>query len=102
MPIFTVETQLLTTEEEWKVVHKPNHAELKQDIEVLLKNVIKATSVVPRIEGVFRKDRQEVLDNIYAMIEEHDRSGNSKPPDKVAPIQQKVYANNYSNLTKQE
>ena len=53
---------------------------------------------------MFRKDRQKVLDDLRAQIEEHDRSGNSKPPDRIAPIQAKVYGsgNNYANYTKEE
>ena len=77
MPIFTVETVLDTTQDEWKVIHSPNHAKLKQDIEKLLTNVVQATSVVQRIEGVFRKDRQNILDDYRARIEEVDRSGTS-------------------------
>ena len=40
VPIFTVETQLITSGEEWKVIHRPNHSELKADIDKLLAHVI--------------------------------------------------------------
>lgn len=43
VPIFTVETVLDTNQDEWKVCHNPNHAQLKQDIERLLYSVVKAT-----------------------------------------------------------
>jgi len=76
VPIFTVETVLDTTQDEWKVCHSPNHARLKADIEKLLKNVVQATSVVKRIEGVFRKDRQEILDQDFKTIEAADKAGN--------------------------
>ena len=75
MPIFTVETKLDTTQDEWKVIHQPNHAQLKTDIEKLLKNILNVTCVVPRIEGIFRKDRQSILDEYRNQIDEHDRSG---------------------------
>lgn len=57
MPIFTVETVLDTNQDNWKVLHVPNHATLKEDIERLLHSIVKVTSVVPKIEGIFRSDR---------------------------------------------
>lgn len=103
MPIFTVETVLDTTQDEWKVCHSPNHARLKADIEKLLKNVVQATSVVKRIEGVFRKDRQLILDGQFKSIDVADKAGSvSQLPQTVAVLMQQVYGNNYANLTKDE
>jgi len=103
VPIFTVETVLDTSNEEWKVCHNPNHAQLKNDIERLLHDIVKATSVVPRIEGVFRKDRQKILDDFRTQIAENERSGNlGSMPQAVTIIMQKVYGNNYANMTKEE
>ena len=92
-----------TNQDEWKVCHNPNHATLKQDIEHLLYSIVKATQVVPRIEGVFRADRQAILDEYLKMIDDADRAGTStNMPVAVSQIMNKVYANNYSNLTKEE
>ena len=103
VPIFTIETVLDTTQDEWKVCHNPDHPKLKRDIENLLNTVIQATSVVKRVEGVFRKDRQEILDGYRKMIDDADRSGSSSHiPDSVQVIIQKVYGSNYSNMTKEE
>lgn len=103
MPIFFVETVLDTSQDEWKVCHNPNHAMLKEDIEKLLYYIVKATAVVPRIEGVFRSDRQAILDEYMKMIDDADRAGTStNMPVAVSSIMNKVYANNYSNLSKEE
>ena len=75
--------------------HSPNHARLKADIEKLLKNVVQATSVVKRIEGVFRKDRQEILDGNFKQIDTADRAGTvSQLPQAVNVMMQQVYGNN--------
>ena len=103
MPIFTIETVLDTTQDEWKVCHNPDHPKLKKDIENLLDSVIQATSVVKRVEGVFRKDRQAILDGYRKLIDDADRAGTqSGIPDSVQVIIQKVYGSNYANLTKDE
>jgi hypothetical protein len=103
VPIFTVETVLDTNQDEWKVCHNPNHAQLKMDIERLLYAIVKATSVVPRIEGVFRLDRQSILDDYRGMIDEADQAGTtSQMPVAVSTIMTKVFGNNYSNMTKEE
>lgn len=98
-----METKLDTTQDEWKVIHNPNHPQLKHDIEKMLTAVVKATSVVQRIEGVFRKDRQNILDEFKTRIEEVDRSGTSSGvPVQIMTIMTKVYGNNYSNMSKEE
>ena len=98
-----METVLDTSLDEWKVCHNPNHAMLKSDIDNLLYSIVKATIVVPRIEGVFRSDRQKILDEYLKMIDDADRAGTStNMPVAVSQIMNKVYANNYSNLTKEE
>ena len=59
--------------------------------------------MVRRIEGVFRKDRQAILDDYKARIEEVDRSGTSAGvPVQIMSIMTKVYGNNYSNMTKED
>lgn len=103
MPIFKIETELDVTQDEWKVNHNPTHAILKHDIEKLLVDVVRATKVVPRIEGVFRKDRQAIIDGYFEKILEADRNGsNSGVPPHIMAIMTKVYGNNFSNMTKEE
>jgi len=103
VPIFRVETVLDTKQDEWKVCHNPNHATLKHDIENLLYKTVKATSVVPRIENVFRKDRQAILDEYRSTIVEADKTGttNQMPPA-ISSIMQKVYKNNHSNMSPED
>ena len=85
------------------MIHNPNHPTLKHDIERLLVSVVQATSVVPRIEGVFRRDRQAILDDYRAKIAEVDRSGSTSGVDvRAVQMMQKVYGNNYSNMSKEE
>jgi len=96
VPIFTVETVLDTNQDEWKVCHDPSHAVLKHDIETLLYKIVKATSIVPRIENVSRKDRQAILDDYRRQIVEADKNGTTNQiPAEVQIIMSKVYGNNH-------
>ena len=103
VPIFTVETVLLTNPDDWKVLHEPNHAALKGDIDKLLRSIVKVTTVVPRIEGVFRKDRQKILDDYLQMIDDADKARSQQTmPVAVSTIMNKVYGNNYANQSQEE
>ena len=64
VPIFQVFLVIETENLEWKVKHDPSHPELKASIDQLINNIIKVTSVVPRIETEFRRDRSEILENL--------------------------------------
>lgn len=45
-----------------RVVTSPTHDTIKKTIANFIKQIIQVTSVVPRLEGVFRKDRDEVVE----------------------------------------
>ena len=62
MPIFRVYTVLDKEKNDWKVVNNPNHNKIKTEIGTFIKQIIQVTSVVPRLEGVFRKDRELIVD----------------------------------------
>ena len=60
---------------EWKVLHDPSHAVLKQEITNFMRDIIEVTRCVPRIEGVFRKDRQAVIDKMWVKRLEEEAAG---------------------------
>jgi hypothetical protein len=62
VPIFRVYTVLDKEKNDWKVVNNPNHTKIKTEIGSFIKQIIQVTSVVPRLEGVFRKDREVIVD----------------------------------------
>lgn len=62
VPIFRVFTILDKDKNEPKVVTQPTHDLIKKTIANFIKEIIQVTSVVPRLEGVFRKDRDEVVE----------------------------------------
>jgi len=65
VPIFRVFTVISTTpskdqDSEWTVVNEPSHAQLKTALVDFIRRISEATSVVPRLERVFR-DNYDVL-----------------------------------------
>ena len=60
---------------EWKTLHDPSHAVLKQEITNFMRDIIDVTRCVPRIEGVFRKDRQAVIDKMWVKRLEEEAAG---------------------------
>jgi hypothetical protein len=66
VPIFRVFTILEKDKSEPKVVTQPTHDTIKKTIANFIKQIIQVTSVVPRLEQVFRKDREEVVEILKA------------------------------------
>jgi len=69
MPIFKIYTVISDSpatdgDQEWHVVNDPSHNVLRQSIVEFIGFIIHTTSVVPRIESIFRKNH-EVLVNEY-------------------------------------
>jgi hypothetical protein len=57
--IFYVYTILnIDPSDKWNIVHEPTHEELKLELQGFMRKIIKVTSVVPRIERVFREKRE--------------------------------------------
>ena len=75
MPIFKIFTILDSSTDDWKTVHDPSHAVLKQEITKFMRDVVQVTTCVPRIEGVFRKDRQVIIDKMKEKRDEEEASG---------------------------
>jgi len=66
MPIFKIYTVIsnvpaLESDQDWQVVNEPTHAFLKHSIVEFIKKITDATSIIPRIEGVFRKEHEQLV-----------------------------------------
>jgi hypothetical protein len=75
VPIFKIFTVLDASHDEWKTVHEPSHAVLKAEITQFMRDVVKVTECIPRVEGVFRKDRQVIIDKMKEKRDEEEASG---------------------------
>lgn len=65
IPIFKIYTILQTKNEgNWTIIHDPAHEDLLTNINMFMQKIIQVTSVVPRIEKVFREKRAaKILEN---------------------------------------
>ena len=63
VPIFKVMTVLIIddTMPKWPVVHEPTHEEMQSSISRFIKKIIQVVRVVPRIEKIFREEREKKL-----------------------------------------
>ena len=61
--------------QKWPVVHEPTHDELLGNITNFIKKIIKVVRVVPRIEKVFREEREKKITVIKKEIEEAEKNG---------------------------
>jgi len=59
----------------WKIIHDPTHEDLKESIQVFMKQIIHVTRVVPRIEKIFRERRSKKISDIKKDLDEAERSG---------------------------
>ncbi len=77
VPIFKVMTVLIIDEsaQKWPVVHEPTHDEMLNSISRFIKKIIQVVRVVPRIEKVFREEREKKIALIKKEIEEAEKTG---------------------------
>ena len=77
MPLFRVYTVLKPDDsmQKWPVVHEPTHDELLSSITNFIKKIIKVVRVVPRIEKIFRDEREKKILVIKKEIEESEKNG---------------------------
>ena len=61
--------------QKWPVVHEPTHDELLSSITNFIKKIIKVVRVVPRIEKIFRDEREKKILVIKKEIEESEKNG---------------------------
>lgn len=61
--------------QKWPVVHEPTHDELLSSITNFIKKIIKVVRVVPRIEKIFRDEREKKISVIKKEIEESEKNG---------------------------
>jgi Dynein heavy chain, N-terminal region 1 len=77
VPIFKVMTVLIPDDSmpKWPVVHEPTHEEMQSSIQRFIKKIIQVVRVVPRIEKLFREEREKKIALIKKEIEEAEKSG---------------------------
>ena len=93
VPIFKVSTILDKDNSEPKVVTDPTHDVIKKTIAEFIFKIVQVTSVIPRLEGVFRKDREVVV----GKLKESELSGsgqqssniNMSEEEKIAAVNKK-------------
>lgn len=59
----------------WPVVHEPTHEEMQSSISRFIKKIIQVVRVVPRIEKIFREEREKKILVFKKEIEEAEKSG---------------------------
>jgi len=77
VPIFRVYTILdpAPHQASWKIIHDPTHDQLTTSIQMFMKQIIHVTRVVPRVEKIFRKRRDEKIAAIKKELDESEKSG---------------------------
>jgi hypothetical protein len=102
VPIFRVYTILdpAPHQASWRIVHDPTHDQLKTNIQHFIKQIIRVTRVVPRVERVFRRLRDEKIAAIKKELDESEKSGgNPAAAFAKAGVRQDA---NYQNLSEEE
>ena len=77
VPIFKVMTMLIPDESmpKWPVVHEPTHEEMQSSISRFIRKIIQVVRVVPRIEKIFREEREKKIAAIKKEIEDAEKNG---------------------------
>jgi hypothetical protein len=75
VPIFKVMSNLDPEDVNWKIFHDPTHEELKAGISGFIKKIIYVTRVIPRIEKIFREERDKKILVIKKEQEDAEKTG---------------------------
>ena len=75
VPIFKVMSNLDPDDVNWRIYHDPTHDELKNNVSNFIKKIIHVTRVIPRIEKVFRDEREKKISVIKKEMEESEKNG---------------------------
>ena len=77
VPIFKVMTVLIPDDSmpKWPVVHEPTHEEMQTSVSRFIKKIIQVVKVVPRIERIFREEREKKIALIKKEMDEAETSG---------------------------
>ena len=59
----------------WRIFYDPTHEELKSSISSFIKKIIHATRIIPRVERIFRDEREKKITVIKKEQEEQEKSG---------------------------
>lgn len=68
-------TNLDTEDPNWRLYHDPSHEELKSNMSEFIKKMIAVTKVMPRVEKVFRDERDSRIAIIRKEQEDSEKSG---------------------------
>jgi len=74
MALFRVYTIIDTNDTSWRILNDPTHEELKTNISAFIKKIIHVTRVIPRIEKVFREDREKKIASIKKQMDDQEKS----------------------------
>lgn len=102
VPIFRVYNILDTdpSKPKWDIKHDPTHDDLKTNINIFMKQIMKVTRVIPKIEKIFRERRAAKIAAIKQELDESEKSGgNTAAAFAKAGMRPDV---NYQNLTEEE
>lgn len=68
-------TNLDAEDVNWRIFHDPTHEELKACVSGFIKKIIQVTRVIPRVEKVFREEREKRIAMIKKELDEAEKSG---------------------------
>lgn len=84
--------------EDWKIRHEPAHSDLLTQMDAFINKIIMVTIVIPRVEGIWRADRQKAVDE--KMIEE--TQADKMSGGGAFAGRGNVKGDNYANMTEEE
>lgn len=101
VPIFRVYTVLDAAQAQgsWKPVHEPTHQQLKDSIDTFMKQIVRVTRVVPRVERIFRERRAAQIAAIKKELDDSQQSGGNPA---AALAKAGMRQDNYQNLSEEE
>lgn len=103
MPIFRVYTILDTNDVGWRILHDPTHDELKTNISTFIKKIIQVTRVAPRVEKIFREEREQKILLIKKEMEENEKAGGGGAASRFGKAGMRNPADvNFQNMTEEE
>ena len=74
--IFNVYTilEIAGRDEKWNIIHEPTHDILKVELETFMRKIIKVTRVVPRVERIFRENREACIAEIKKIVDDAEKA----------------------------
>jgi len=72
--LFKVYTVIDTNDASWRILHDPSHDQMLKSIKQFIKKILQVTRVIPRIEKVFRDEREKKIAEIKKKQDDQDKS----------------------------